>query len=109
MKQGTVLFYIELPTIQPTLMKKPKDENLHHAHNKLFKAAGKEEGIKGGEARGQVNKSKTQVTRLLLRGILSIPEIADVINVPVTFVVEVRDTLVSRDNVLPAFLRDFKI
>ncbi len=38
MKSGTVLFYIELPTIQPTLMKKPKVENLHHAHYKIFKA-----------------------------------------------------------------------
>ncbi len=49
------------------------------------------------------------MTRLLLRGILSIPEIADVSDVPVTFVVEVRDTLVSGDNILPAFVRDFKI
>ena len=66
---------------------------------------GKAEGLQEGEAK----ERKKAVTRMLLCGTLSIPDIADAIEVPLSYVVEIRDTLLREGNMLAALVRDFKI
>ncbi len=68
-----------------------------------------ERKLKEGIKEGIKEERKKNVTRLLLRGILSIPEIADVIEVPIAFVVEIRDALLSEGETLSDSMRDFKI
>ncbi len=63
----------------------------------------------GGIEEGEIIKSQKAVKRLLLHGTLSVPEIAHVIDVPITFVIEIRDKLLSEGNTLSTLVRDFKI
>ena len=72
-------------------------------------AKGKAEGEAKGKAEGEADKSKSAVTRMLLRGLLSIPDIADAIEVPVSFVTDIRDALIKDGKTLPNLVRDFKI
>ena len=66
------------------------------------------EGIKEGIKEGMNEARKKTVTRLLLRGILNIPEIADAVEVSTSFVLEIRDALLSEGKILPDAIRDFK-
>ena len=66
-------------------------------------------GVKEGEAKGETKERKKAIIRMLLRGLISVPDIADTMEVSISFVVEIRDALLSDGNTLPVLIRDFKI
>ena len=62
-----------------------------------------------GKAEGKVEERKKVITRMLVRGLFTVPGIADAMEESVSFVVEIRDALLQEGNKLPALVRDFKI
>ena len=70
---------------------------------------GFQEGLQLGIAKRIAERNKRAVIKLLLRGVYSISDIADAIEVPLSYVVEIRDTLLREGNMLAALVREFKI
>ena len=98
----------EIPKIIKKAIPSPIESDAMTAYQSIIKA-GIKEGIKEGEVLGAMVKSQKTVERLLLRGILSIPEIADIVEVSVSFVLDIRDELLKDGKILSALVRNFKI
>ncbi len=60
--------------------------------------------INKGKAEGEATERKKAVMRMLFRGLLSVPDIADALEVPISFVTDMRE-----GHILPTSMRDFKI
>ena len=70
---------------------------------------GEARGIKEGEARGKAEECKKNIKRMLLSGDISVPKIADIMEVSVSFVTEMRDALLRDGKTLNALVRDFNL
>ncbi len=66
-------------------------------------------GIAEGKAEGKAEEKTKAATRMLLRGLLSVPDIADIMEVPISFVTDIRDALLRDGHTLTELVRDFKI
>ena len=83
------------------------------------KELGLEEGLKLGEAKGEaklakeraafLTKQKTAIARLLMKGTLSIPEIAEAMEVPLQWVVEIRNELIAAEIFLTDEIKAYQI
>ena len=75
-------------------------------------ATRKPEWIAEGEAREHalaLLKQRTAIARLLIKGVLNIPEIADAMEVPLELVVEIRDELTSQQIALSDEIRAYQL
>ena len=61
-----------------------------------------------GEKRGIKEGIKKAIIGMLLRGTSSVPDIADIMDIPVSFVTDIRDALLREGHTLVASVRDFK-
>ena len=72
-----------------------------------YRKEGIDEGLKLGKAEGKAEGIKMSISRFLMKGKLSIPDIAETMDVPVSYVVEIRNELLRSGVILLPLVKDF--